>query len=275
MLAVCNTPTPEQIHSIIDRHRTAALPFAGSSLLAHHYHEVPLLSLAWGVGQIGLPFSESGADQHPRPFASASGRRHHRRQRHANSAARRWFASPRRGNLPERTGCREPGGVSESPPLDGPHRHGPAGQQSRQQRPPRTPQNSSDRTKARPRRRDRNIDAVGSQPNRSQRERTDRSRSGSHPIAVLFLSPYSLLSTNPLSFSKLCHPENPHAWGPNRTKSVWGKWGESLPGAKPKGSASPSSSTPRKLEHNSLPCKIKPNRCKSRLMPNQCSTRSV
>ena len=60
MLAVSNTPTTEQIHSIIDRHRTAALPFAGSSLLAHHYHEVPLLSLAWGVGQIGLPFSESG-----------------------------------------------------------------------------------------------------------------------------------------------------------------------------------------------------------------------
>jgi hypothetical protein len=61
MLAVSNTPTPEQIHSMIDRHRTAALPFAGSTLLAHHYHEVPLLALAWGVGQIGLPFSESGA----------------------------------------------------------------------------------------------------------------------------------------------------------------------------------------------------------------------
>ncbi|HVU45488.1 MAG TPA: hypothetical protein VHD85_05140 [Terracidiphilus sp.] len=61
MVAVTNTPTPEQIHSIIDRHRSAALPFAGSSLLEKHYHEVPLLSLAWGVGQIGLPFSESGA----------------------------------------------------------------------------------------------------------------------------------------------------------------------------------------------------------------------
>ncbi len=61
MLAVSNYPTPEMIHSIIDRHRTAALPFAGSSLLAAHYHEVPLLSVAWGVGQIGLPFSESGA----------------------------------------------------------------------------------------------------------------------------------------------------------------------------------------------------------------------
>ncbi len=61
MVAVSNTPTPEQIHSIIDRHRAAALPFAGSSLLERHYHDVPLLSLAWGVGQIGLPFSESGA----------------------------------------------------------------------------------------------------------------------------------------------------------------------------------------------------------------------
>ena len=61
MVAVSNTPTPEQIHSILDRHRAAALPFAGSSLLEHHYHDVPLLSLAWGVGQIGLPFSESGS----------------------------------------------------------------------------------------------------------------------------------------------------------------------------------------------------------------------
>ena len=61
MLAVSNTPTPEQIHSMIDRHRTAAMPFSGSTVLAHHYHEVPLLALAWGVGQIGLPFSESGA----------------------------------------------------------------------------------------------------------------------------------------------------------------------------------------------------------------------
>jgi len=61
MIAVSNTPTPEQIHSIIDRHTTAAWPFAGSTLLARHFHEVPLLSLAWGVGQIGLPFSQSGA----------------------------------------------------------------------------------------------------------------------------------------------------------------------------------------------------------------------
>jgi hypothetical protein len=61
MIAVSNTPTPEQIHSMVDRHRTAAWPFSNSSLLNQHYHDVPLLSLAWGLGQIGLPFSESGA----------------------------------------------------------------------------------------------------------------------------------------------------------------------------------------------------------------------
>lgn len=60
-IAASNFPTPEKIHSIIDRRRTAAWPLSGSSLLEQHYHDVPLLSLAWGVGQIGLPFSESGA----------------------------------------------------------------------------------------------------------------------------------------------------------------------------------------------------------------------
>jgi hypothetical protein len=61
MVAASNFPTPEMIHSMIDRHRTAALPFAGSSLLERYYHEVPLLALAWGVGEIGTPFNESGS----------------------------------------------------------------------------------------------------------------------------------------------------------------------------------------------------------------------
>lgn len=60
-LAISNYPTPEKIHSIIDRHRTAALPFSGSTLLEEHYRDVPLLSEAWGVGKIGLPFSDKGA----------------------------------------------------------------------------------------------------------------------------------------------------------------------------------------------------------------------
>jgi len=60
-VAVTNTPTPEQIHSILDRYRSAALPFTGSSLLAAHYHDIPQLPLpplAWGIGKIGLPLSE-------------------------------------------------------------------------------------------------------------------------------------------------------------------------------------------------------------------------
>jgi hypothetical protein len=63
MVAVSDTPTPEQIHSIVDRYRTAALSFTGSSLLAAHYHDVPLLSVAWGIGKIGLPFSGSEQQQ--------------------------------------------------------------------------------------------------------------------------------------------------------------------------------------------------------------------
>jgi hypothetical protein len=60
-VAASNMPTAEQIHSILDRHRWAASPFSGSSLLSARYRDVPLLSAAWGIGRIGLPFSESGA----------------------------------------------------------------------------------------------------------------------------------------------------------------------------------------------------------------------
>src|SRR5579875_2942929 len=63
MVAVSNTPTAEQIHSIVDRYRTAAMPFTGSSLLAAHYKDVPLLSLAWGIGKIGLPLGGPGQQQ--------------------------------------------------------------------------------------------------------------------------------------------------------------------------------------------------------------------
>jgi hypothetical protein len=59
-VAVSNYPSTEPIHSILDRHRTAALPFSGSTLLAEHYSEMPLLSVAWGMGQIGLPLGENG-----------------------------------------------------------------------------------------------------------------------------------------------------------------------------------------------------------------------
>jgi hypothetical protein len=57
MVATSNMPTSEQIHSIIDRYRTAALASSGSSLLDERYGDVPLLSFAWGIGRLGLPFA--------------------------------------------------------------------------------------------------------------------------------------------------------------------------------------------------------------------------
>ncbi len=59
-VAASNMPTAEQIHSILDRYRAAASPFAGSSLLSARYRDVPLLSSAWAIGHVGLPFSENG-----------------------------------------------------------------------------------------------------------------------------------------------------------------------------------------------------------------------
>jgi hypothetical protein len=59
-IAASNMPTPEQIHSILDRHRAAASPFSGSSLLSTRYRDVPAFSSAWAIGHIGLPFSERG-----------------------------------------------------------------------------------------------------------------------------------------------------------------------------------------------------------------------
>ena len=59
-IAASNMPTTEQIHSMLDRYHAAASPFSGSSLLAARYRDVPLLSSAWGIGHVGLPFSERG-----------------------------------------------------------------------------------------------------------------------------------------------------------------------------------------------------------------------
>jgi hypothetical protein len=59
-IAASNMPTTEQIHAMLDRYRASASPFSGSSLLAARYRDVPLLSSAWGIGHVGLPFSERG-----------------------------------------------------------------------------------------------------------------------------------------------------------------------------------------------------------------------
>ncbi|MGC1869583.1 MAG: hypothetical protein WA700_01385 [Acidobacteriaceae bacterium] len=52
LVAVSNAPTAEQIHSIIDRYQSAASPFTGDTLLSKYYSKVPLLSEAWGIGEI-------------------------------------------------------------------------------------------------------------------------------------------------------------------------------------------------------------------------------
>jgi len=59
-IGASNMPTAEQIHSMLDRARTSAIGTVGSSLLASHYEDVPLLSQAWGIGHIGLPFGKDG-----------------------------------------------------------------------------------------------------------------------------------------------------------------------------------------------------------------------
>jgi hypothetical protein len=59
-IAASNMPTVEQIHSILDRHRAAASPFSGSSLLSARYRDVPTFSSVWALGHVGLPFSDRG-----------------------------------------------------------------------------------------------------------------------------------------------------------------------------------------------------------------------
>ena len=59
-IAISNMPTPEQIHSMLDRSRASAIGTPGCSLLALRFHDVPLLSEAWGIGHIGLPFARNG-----------------------------------------------------------------------------------------------------------------------------------------------------------------------------------------------------------------------
>ena len=74
MVAVSNTPTAEQIHAIVDRYRTAALPFSGSSVLSDYYSQVPALSIAWGIGRIRCP---SGRRRSAASWRDASARRGH------------------------------------------------------------------------------------------------------------------------------------------------------------------------------------------------------
>jgi hypothetical protein len=57
-VAISNTPTPEQIHEILD-HDQSFYP-AGPTLLQDHYRDVPVFSFAWGLGKIETPLTGSG-----------------------------------------------------------------------------------------------------------------------------------------------------------------------------------------------------------------------
>ncbi len=48
-VAVSNMDGSQDIHGIIDRYRSAALPFGGPSLVRKHYRHVPLASAAWAI----------------------------------------------------------------------------------------------------------------------------------------------------------------------------------------------------------------------------------
>ncbi len=58
IVAVSNAPTAEQIHSILDRNRTSFLPFNSNTLLSQRYGDVPVFSVAWGLGKLGVGLSD-------------------------------------------------------------------------------------------------------------------------------------------------------------------------------------------------------------------------
>ncbi len=60
IVVASNMPTAQQIHSMLDRQRTAANPLAGPSVLRERFAEVPAFSSAWAVGALGMPFANGG-----------------------------------------------------------------------------------------------------------------------------------------------------------------------------------------------------------------------
>jgi hypothetical protein len=60
-VVISNTPTPEQIHAMLDR--DGSFYPAGPTLLQDHYRDVPVFSFAWGLGKIAAPLTGDG-DMH-------------------------------------------------------------------------------------------------------------------------------------------------------------------------------------------------------------------
>lgn len=59
-VAASNMPTAEQMHAMLDHARGPHLLAGGPSLLGHLYSELPVASTAWGVGELALPFADTG-----------------------------------------------------------------------------------------------------------------------------------------------------------------------------------------------------------------------
>jgi hypothetical protein len=57
-IAVSNTPTAEQMHSILDHDKL--FYYSGPTLLQDHFRDVPVFSFAWGLGQIEAPLTGDG-----------------------------------------------------------------------------------------------------------------------------------------------------------------------------------------------------------------------
>jgi hypothetical protein len=51
-VAGSNVDDPTVIRGIIDRSRSAAMPFSGPPLVSQYYHDIPIGSLVWGVAKI-------------------------------------------------------------------------------------------------------------------------------------------------------------------------------------------------------------------------------
>ena len=66
-IAASNFPTPEKIHSILDRHRTAAWPLSGSTLL-----EQPLPRCALALARLGRGPNRPSLQPKAAPFTSSA-----------------------------------------------------------------------------------------------------------------------------------------------------------------------------------------------------------
>jgi len=68
LAAISNVDDPSVIHGIVDRLKQIAQPFAGPTIVAEHYREIPLGSLVWAIARIpSAPVAGNPAEKGPAP----------------------------------------------------------------------------------------------------------------------------------------------------------------------------------------------------------------